>query len=1009
MFSRRGCAGKYPVRVATKRTDAVSFSVPMMLLRIPLFACLISPLVAAEVDFSRDIRPLLSDRCFKCHGYDDETREADLGLHLFPEATRDLGGYQAIKPGHPEASEILARLTSEDPDEVMPPAAANKPRFSEDEVALIRQWIEQGAEYEAHWAFVPPKKPDLPEGQKSKAHPVDQFLEEEISRQGLETNDAANPNSLIRRLSYDLRGLPPTPEETTAFLENHAKDPATAWESIVDAFLASPAYGERWAREWLDLARYADSNGYEKDRPRSIWPYRDWVIRALNDDMPYDQFTIEQLAGDMLPDPTIDQLVATGFHRNTMLNEEGGIDPLEYRYHAMVDRVATTGTVWMGLTTGCAQCHTHKFDPILHTDYFSLMALLDNADEPDITVPVPDTVKKRADIQKRIAGIESAAIAGIDEEKYGAWLAEREAEAAHWIPLRPTELKADLPYLEILEDDSILATGDFTKREIFELAYDTGAITKPITAIRIEAIPDERLPGRGPGTAFYEGRTGDFYLSEVDAHLGDNKIEFSDSSISLGRLAVTKDQPRSRAVFDGEGSSGWSTTNQEGKRSEIVLNLTGPMDPKGADLQLKMLFERHYVAALGRFRISVTTDEGSVKANLSGAPSPHTSEDGEMRRAYLRVAPEFEQVQIEIKDIEKGLPELPTTLVMRERPPENPRVTHLHHRGEYLQPKEAVPPAVPAFFEPIPEGEPNNRLGLARWLVSERNPLAARVAVNRAWREFFGTGIVKTSGDFGYQSELPSHPELLDWLAVTLVEKGWSMKQLHRLIVTSDAYRRDSTIDSTQLEKDPDNRFLARGARFRLDAEMIRDGALAASGLLTEKIGGPSVFPPQPSSVVDMAYGNGKWTTSSGPDRYRRSLYTFAKRTAPFAAYLTFDGPTGESCLPRRDTSNTPLQALTLLNDGMFLEAAEALANSTGLSDRPNPVKLEEMFQRILTRPPTDAEKADFLEFYETQKERIAGGELKPGELVEGGNPELAAWTMVARVLMNLNEAITKG
>ena len=995
-------------------------SIPMSFFRILLITCLISPVAAAEVDFSRDIRPLLSDRCFKCHGYDDETREAELGLHLFPEATRDLGGYQAIKPGHPEESEILTRLTSDDPDEVMPPAVANKPRFSEEEVALIRQWIEQGAEYETHWAFVPPKKPDLPEGEKSAVHPVDQFLDATIRQQELKRTEAANPSTLIRRLSYDLRGLPPTIDETDAFLLAFAEEPAVAWESVVDAFLGSPAYGERWAREWLDLARYADSNGYEKDRPRSIWPYRDWVIRALNADMPYDQFTIEQLAGDMLPDPTTDQLVATGFHRNTMLNEEGGIDPLEYRYHAMVDRVATTGTVWMGLTTGCAQCHTHKFDPILHTDYYSLMALLDNADEPDIAVPVPDTVKKRADIQKRMAGLETAAFASIDETKYATWLAEREKAAVDWTPLRPTELKADLPYLEILEDDySILATGDITKREVYELAFDTGSIIKPITAIRIEAIPDERLPGNGPGTAFYEGRTGDFYLSEVDAQLGDSEIEFSDSSISLGRLAVTKGQERNRAVFDGEGSSGWSTTNREGERSEIVLNLGKPIDPKGADLQLKLLFERHYVAALGRFRISVTTDEGTVAANNSGAPNPHVAEDIEMRRAYVRVAPEFEQEQISIADLEKEMPELPTTLVMRERPPENPRVTHLHHRGEYLQPKQVVPAAVPAFLEPIPEGEPNNRLGFARWLVSERNPLSARVAVNRAWREFFGTGIVKTSGDFGYQSESPSHPELLDWLAVSLVENGWSMKQLHRSIVTSEAYRRDSGIDSTQLEKDPDNRYLARGPRFRLDAEMIRDGALAVSGLLTGKIGGPSVFPLQPPSVVDMAYGNGKWTTSTGDDRYRRSLYTFAKRTAPFAAYLTFDGPTGESCLPRREISNTPLQALTLLNDPMFAEAAEALANSTGLSDGPNPVgfrpvghrlvKLNEMFQRILSRPPTEAEQVDFLAFFEEQKARIAVGALNPGELVEGNNPELAAWKMVARVLLNLNEAITKG
>ncbi len=972
------------------------------------FAFLLLPasVASAEIDFSRDIRPLLSDRCFKCHGYDDETREADLGLHLFEEATRDLGGYQAITPGSPDSSEILDRLTSDDPDVVMPPAKANKARFSEDEVELIRQWIEEGAKYEKHWAFAPPEKPDPP-GEGYDKHPVDRFLDAKIEEKDLRKNRSAPPHTLIRRLSYDLRGIPPSIEEVEAFVESEERNPEVAWNELVDKFLASSAYGERWARQWLDLARYADTNGYEKDRPRSIWPYRDWVIGALNDDMPYDRFTIEQIAGDMLPDPTIDQLVATGFHRNTMLNEEGGIDPLEFRYHAMVDRVATTGTVWMGLTTGCAQCHTHKFDPILHTDYFSMMALLDNADEPELAVPVPEIVEKRAEITKRITAIENEAVGRIEEGKFDQWLSGLMKEAVDWKPLFPVSMEADLPFLEVLEDSSILATGDFKKREIYRLSFDTGKIDQPITAIRIEAIPDERLPGNGPGAAFYEGRKGDFYLSEVDASVGGTEIQFADSSISMGRLAVTKDQEKERAVFDGEGSSGWSTKENERERSEIVLNLKEPIDPIGQRLELEMLFERHYVVALGRFRVSITTQTGEVRAKNAAAPNPLVASDDEMRRAYVRLAGEFEVVQGEIKKLEEEMPELPITLVMRERPPENPRETHLHHRGEYLSPKEKVEPAVPEFLEPIPEGEPKNRLGFARWLVSERNPLAARVAVNRAWREFFGSGIVKTSGDFGLQSEPPSHPELIDWLAVYLVENGWSMKRLHRLIVTTEAYRRDSSIDSTQLERDPDNRYLARGPRFRLPAEMIRDGALAASGLLTEKMGGPSVYPPQPASVVQMAYGNPSWNTSKGAERYRRSLYTFAKRTAPFAAYLTFDGPTGESCLPRREVSNTPLQALTLLNDNMFAEAAEALAGSTGVGKAPNPVKLDEMFRKVLSRPPTEDEKKDFLGFFEEQKSRISAGEIFQER--GGMSPEEAAWKMVARVLLNLNETITKG
>ncbi|MEX2580693.1 MAG: PSD1 and planctomycete cytochrome C domain-containing protein [Verrucomicrobiales bacterium] len=969
----------------------------------------------AEVDFSRDIRPLLSDRCFKCHGYDDATREADLGLHLFAEATRDLGGYRAVEPGRPEESEILARLAADDPDDAMPPPSANKPRFSEDEIALIREWIDQGANYDKHWAFVPPTKPAVPESPANSDHPIDRFIDGKIEENGLEASGRADPRTLIRRLSYDLRGLPPTIEETDRFVEAHGKDRQAAWESLIERFLASPAYGERWAREWLDLARYADTNGYEKDRPRSIWPYRDWVVRALNDDMPYDRFTIEQLAGDMLPDPTTDQLVATGFHRNTMLNEEGGIDPLEFRYHAMVDRVATTGSVWMGLTTGCAQCHTHKFDPILHTDYFAMMALLNNADERDIVVPVPDLVDERATIERRMEAMEERTVSRIDETEYGEWLEERRREAVEWIPLRAAALKANLPHLQIVEEDlSIFASGDFTKRDVYEIMFDAGPVENPVTAIRIEAIPDERLPGGGPGTAFYEGRKGDFFLSEVEVEADGEKIAVKDASVSFGKLSVGSGDSGGMNTFDGDGSTGWSTSTREGERNELVINLASPL-AEVEELGLTLLFERHFVAALGRFRVSVTTDQRKVAASDPAIPNPRQVDDAAMRRAYVRAAPPFEEEQRALAALEEKLPELPTTPVFRERPPENPRVTHRHHRGEYLQPKETVEPAVPAFLEPIREDEPKNRLGFARWLVSERNPLAARVAANRAWRAFFGTGIVRTSGDFGFQSESPSHPELIDWLAVHLVENGWSMKQLHRHIVTSEVYRRDSAVGSAGLSRDPGNRLLARGPRFRLTGEMIRDGALAATGLLSEKIGGPGVYPPQPASVVELAYGKQTWTPSTGEDRHRRSLYTFAKRTAPFAAYLTFDGPTGESCLPRRERSNTPLQALVLLNDAMFGEAAEALARQTVSDPGGNPVApsgtLEEMFRRVLARPPTEGETRDFLAFFEKQRKRLASDELEAAAMLDGGNPspELASWKMVARVLLNLNETITKG
>jgi len=967
---------------------------------------------AQEVDFQREIRPLLSDRCFKCHGFDEETQEADLGLHTFVAATRDLGGYQAVKPGDQAASELIARIISEDPKEVMPPPKSNKPRFSADEVALMKRWIDEGAKYEEHWSFVKPVRHEPPAaGVSGSAHPVDRFLDEKRGGKELPLNGPADPHTLIRRLSYDLRGLPPTVEETEAFVAAHAKDSEAAWVSLVDRFLASPAYGIRWARDWLDLARYSDTNGYEKDRPRSIWPYRDWVVSAFNADLPYDQFTIEQLAGDLLPNPTTDQLIATGFHRNTMLNEEGGIDPLEFRYLAMVDRVATTGSVWMGLTTGCAQCHTHKFDPITHTDFYALFALLNNADEPEIEIVETTLTKQRQEIEKKIAALETKAVATIGETKYQAWLADLRTRSTPWTILPPLKAKSNLPLLEIERDHSIYASGDFTKRDLYDVTLDLSPLAgKSITALRLEALPDPRLPANGPGAAYYEGRKGDFFLSEVTATVDGKKLAFSGASVSFGKISIGSGEAKGENLYDGDGSTGWSTASREGESHALVLNFARPL-VGSKTLDLHLLFERHFVAGLGKFRLSATTAGGTVVALSSGTPDVHSSDDASLRRAFVRIDPAHKAVQDEVAKLRKRLPEPPTTLVMKERPANNPRPTHRHHRGEYLSPKEVVAPAVPAYFESIPEGSPANRLGLAKWLVSDRNPLGARVVVNRTWQAFFGRGIVHTAGDYGYQSELPSHPELLDWLAVEFVDQGWSVKKLMRLLVTSAAYRRDSRIDSIQLEKDPDNILLARGPRFRLTGEMLRDGALASAGLLSPKMGGPSVYPPQPGSVVELAYGNDAWKTSGGEDRYRRSLYTFAKRTAPFAAYLTFDGPTGENCLPRRDRTNTPLQALTLMNDPMFHEAAEGLARLAVAGGGSDPLGL--IFRRVLSRSPGGAEAKEYLAFYEAQRARLASGELKAEAILstEKGpvTPELAALVMIARVLLNLNENITRG
>lgn len=981
------------------------------------FSLLATPpsVLAAPIDFSRDIRPILSDRCFKCHGFDDKTREADLGLHNFAAATRDFGGYQAIKPGDPDGSGIIARMTTDDEDDLMPPAKANKPKLTPKEVAIFRQWIAEGAKYEQHWSFVPPVKPKVPEfafptpksdlGARTE---IDAFVEERLKKADLKPSPEADRATLIRRVSFDLTGLPPTPGEVDAFIADTSPD---AYEKVVDKLLKSPHYGERWARLWLDLARYADTNGYEKDRPRSVWPYRDWVINALNADMPFDQFSIEQLAGDMLPNATLDQRIATGFHRNTMLNEEGGIDPLEFRFYAMVDRVATTGTVWMGLTTGCAQCHTHKYDPITHTDYYGIFAMLNNADEPEIFVPDPAVEKRRNALATQIAAAEEKLLSKVEEVRFQAWWKAQKKSRVAWIPMQPVSMESNLPKLVHEGDGVVFTSGDFTKRDVFKLAFDLSKLDGAVTAVRLEALPDDRLPKKGPGRAYYEGRSGDFFLSEMTVKADGRKLEFEKGSQSYGKISVGSGKAEPLNVVDDEGSTGWSTSGGEGHTHELVLNLMEPLQGS-LKLDVELLFERHFVAALGKFRISVTTQKGDVVASSDPEFDPLAASVKAARAQYVRQAPELAEARKQLEKLEKAMPESPTTLVMEEWNAGDMRPTHRHHRGEYLKAEEIVEPAVPAVFGDLKKGEPANRLTFAKWLVDPvRNPLVSRTVVNRAWHAFFGRGFVPTLADFGLQSEMPTHPRLIDWLAVTLVdEDNWSMKKLHRRIVMSATYCQSAVITPELLKKDPNNLLLARGPRFRMEAEMIRDTALRVSGLLSPKLGGPSVYPPQPPGVSEAAYGSPKWTPSAGADRYRRSLYTFTKRTAPFAAYLTFDGPTGESCIAQRDRSNTPLQALTLMNDEMFSEAAAALAKRIVKEGRTPGQVARVIFRHALSRDPSPEETSELADYFEAQRDRLAKGELKPAAfgLGDDASPEDVAWTLVARALFNLDEFVTK-
>ena len=1019
---------------------------PALILTVTLLstATLSQPASGADgPSFSRDIRPILASRCFVCHGPDEDHREADLRLDE-REAAIEAG---SLVPGKANESELIRRIFSTDPDEQMPPPDA-KDQLSDKQKVLLRDWVNSGGEYEPHWAFVKPVRHDPPASKFNDRirNDIDRFVFARLEAEGLAPSSEADRYALVRRAYLDLIGLPPSPQEADTFVAD--TDPQ-AYEKLIDRLLESPQYGERWARVWLDLARYSDTNGYEKDRPRSIWPYRDWVIKALNADMPYDQFTIEQLAGDMLPNSTREQRVATGFHRNTMLNEEGGIDPLEYRFYAMVDRVATTGTIWLGLTVNCSQCHTHKYDPILHSEYYGLMALLNNADEPDLPIPDPTVVKQREQLLAQIDKLESELVSAFPplpetdtntdsateverrqqnfDQSFARWLDQERKTAVAWTIQRPTKLESNLPRLEVLDDGSIFSTGDITKRDVLTLTFEIAADQLPITALRLEALPDDRLPAGGPGRAYYEGRKGDFFLSEVTAELGDAPVSFAAGSQSFGKISIGSGNAKTENVFDGDGSTGWATAGREGEAHQIVLNLKEPLTTAG-QLSVELLFERHFAASLGRFRISTTSDEGipaatklpvELEASLASKAELNEQAYGQLQRQFLRVAPELAEARKPIDALRRRLPNLPHTMVMLERPDDNIRPTHRHHRGEYLSPRERVEPNVPAVFK---DGgpTPTNRLEFARWMVSDHNPLAARVAVNRAWQAFFGTGLVATADDFGTQANPPTHPKLLDWLATEFVANGWSLKKLHRLIATSATCRQSAAVTPELLERDPNNELLARGPRFRVPAETVRDIMLKSSGLLSPKMFGPSVYPPQPASVTGLAYGSTRWNASAGEDRYRRSLYTFSKRTAPFAAYTVFDAPTGESCVARRNRSNIPLQALTLLNDDMFLEMARALAidvvSKSSAPDADASAIGTKIFRRLLTRPPRDAELAAIATYQRTQLERLNGGELKASAILAGRAAKgsaveqqaiQASWVMVARALMNLDETIT--
>jgi len=912
-----------------------------------------------------------------------------------------------------------------------------------------------------HWAFKAPQRPTQPRPRNAQwvRNPIDTFVLARLEQAGLNPSPAADKVTLLRRLHLDLLGLPPTPQEVDAFLA----DPSPhAYEKVVEQLLASPRFGERWGRLWLDAARYADSDGFEKDKPRDVWFYRDYVINAFNQDKPYSQFIIEQLAADLLPNPTQEQIVATGFLRNSMVNEEGGIHPEQFRMEAMFDRMDAIGKSILGLTIQCAQCHTHKYDPITQADYYGLFAFINDSAEGSVPVWSPRQLQERATLFAKVRALEEDLKHRTPDwaERLAAWEEQIRASQPRWtiVPLENAGDNAQRYYPQ--EDGSLVAAGYAPTRWT---AVFTNTVAVPdIRAFRLELMTDPNLPSTGPGRAL----NGLVALTEFKVQVQDGAqpgdatwvkftraiADFSNEEMPIPEVlqAGFKEKRVTGPVawtIDDKDETAWGIDAGPARRNQdrtaIFLAESNVALAHGTKLTFLLRqahggpnSDQNQNLNLGRFRISVGDSAPEdvvplpqrIQAILD-TPRDRRSpvEQSELFSFWRERMPEWQDVNSQIAALWQSHPEGSTQLVLHRM--DHLRDTYLLSRGDMFKPDHKVKPGVPAFLHPLPESGEINRLTLARWMVDRGAPTTARSIVNRIWQAYFGTGIVETSEDLGTQSPPPSHPELLDWLAVELMEPAtpltgeaapapWSLKHLHRLIVTSATYRQSSHVSDDLQTRDPYNRLLARGPRFRVDAEIVRDIALAASGLLSDEVGGPSVFPPAPRFLFDppASYGPKYWDVATGPDRYRRALYTFRYRSVPYPALQVFDAPNGDFSCVRRARSNTPLQALTGLNEPLFMEAARALARETVAAAASDEERVRHAFRQVLSREPTNAEQQELLGLLEKQRAHIAEGWVDTKVLAGIGDEEnlpasptqMAAWTTVSRVLLNLDETITK-
>jgi len=990
------------------------------------------------IDFSREIRPIFSNYCFRCHGPDPEERQTEMRLDTKAGAFAQVDSGRPIVPGKPAESEIVRRITSHDPELRMPPDKFGK-KLAPAQIALIQSWIEQGANWKEHWAYQTPERPAVPAANDPGfvRNEIDRFVLARLQAEGLKPSPAADRTTLVRRLSFDLRGLPPTLEEVDEFLRDTSD---TAYEKLIDRMLASPHFGERMALYWLDLARFADTGGYHSDNHRDLWLYRDYVIAAFNENVPFDRFTREQLAGDLLPGSTTSQRIASGYNRLLMTTEEGGGQAKEYLAKYSADRVRNTASLWLGATLGCAECHDHKYDPFTTRDFYRFGAFF--ADLQEVAVgrqpqtPFPDATRaeKLAQLDQELAKLKQT-LDGPNEEWSAAQARWEESQRTQptWITLQPRIARGEQgTTLTVAKDGTIVASGTNPERDVYQLVTDVDLPV--VTALRLEVFSDPALPAKGPGRS----GNGNFVLNEFEVLWNEAPVKLPSAWASHSQKDFTIDHAR-----DGQPQTGWAILPQTGKDQQAIFETavdlqpaaTGPREEGGKSakqLTVRLQFTFGGQHSLGRFRLSATGAPRPVRApetlpkNVADVLKiPAEQRNAGQKQAltvyYRSIAPELaalrQEIDMRTKDRDAIVKSSPSTLVSMSV---SPRAMRILPRGNWMDDSgEVVQPGVPGFLPQVAQEKRATRLDLADWMLAPENPLVARVFVNRLWMLMYGRGIVNTLDDLGSQGAQPTHPELLDWLAVDFREHNWDIKRLLRLMLNSGTYRQTSFASADLRHRDPFNLLLARQGRFRIEAELVRDNALSISGLLVRQIGGPSVKPYQPPGYWQyLNFPRRDYVADQGDNQYRRGLYTYWQRTFLHPSLRAFDASSREECTVDRPRSNTPLQALVLLNDPTYVEAARAFAERVLREAGPEPpARLDHAARLALSRPLRPAEVPLLLTLLAEHRQHFQATPNAANELLQVGlrplpanidRAELAAWTSVCRVLLNLHETVTR-